>query len=157
MPQVWIRWWRYGTSRTRFRARRVSTPMPDSQGHLHGFAKVLRDETERTKSGSRWLRLSDSIKRTRTRPYERRIAGNRFESVYGAGRGAPPRLSIRPTVQIPSSEGFSCRSGIRSSFSLRPISRAANEPEIKNFLAYGHAAARSGVPCLSSLGSVWLC
>ncbi len=32
---------------TRFWARWVTMPMRDSQGHLRGFAKVLRDETER--------------------------------------------------------------------------------------------------------------
>jgi PAS domain S-box-containing protein len=32
---------------TRFWARWVTTPMRDSQGHLRGFAKVLRDESER--------------------------------------------------------------------------------------------------------------
>jgi PAS domain S-box-containing protein len=32
---------------SRFWARWVTTPMRDAQGHLRGFAKVLRDETER--------------------------------------------------------------------------------------------------------------
>jgi len=43
---------------TRFWARWVTTPMRNSQGHLRGFAKVLRDETERKRAGEERERLT---------------------------------------------------------------------------------------------------
>jgi PAS domain S-box-containing protein len=43
---------------TRFWARWVTTPMRDSEGHLRGFAKVLRDETERRRAEEERERLA---------------------------------------------------------------------------------------------------
>jgi PAS domain S-box-containing protein len=40
---------------TRFWARWMTTPMRDSQGHLRGFAKLLRDETDSSLEVARWL------------------------------------------------------------------------------------------------------